>query len=456
MLLRIGITMTVEPTLYSVAEAENKFYSYNLSTGFFSAGHPTRKLVNDISFCNTDGCNAPAADSCALAGAPAVAAVRFGGLNAADSTKFDTDATSGKRTLKAAAVAVLQASIQTAVQANACATCTVKVTSVVEDSTGNVLFQAPSSSRRLQAASSAMVTFATSGGTTAQLAAVTTASTSAAFTAAVTFTVASVPGFSGVTASAATPAQSGGGSSGGGSSGGVIPAACPAASTTTQAALAALSGQPAYGASYGPTPSYNPSASYGASPTYMPSNSFMPAPSYAPPSGESYAPSPSAQPSFVLRQRRQLQPLFGGSLPAAWPPSGQPPRPAFGGSVLNAWSFGGRQLQDAAASYAPSPSYGPTPSFAPTLPSLSSCFSGSSRSGTSEVSVPDFAPPGARLVACGAVTVLCGFNTPACQVGQGTYLAQNTKLRWYFAAAECVETLPQPPNLLLVSDFPFV
>ncbi len=199
MLQRIFITMTVEPTLYSVAEAENKFYSYNLTTGFFSAGHPTRRLVSDVSFCNTDGCNAPAADSCALAGAPAVAAVRFGGL---DSTKFDTDATSGKKTLKATAVVVLQNSIQTAVQANACATCTVKVTSVVEDATGNVLFQAPSSSRRLQTSGGVTVNFATSGGTAAQLAAVTTASTSAAFTAAVTSTVASNPGYSGVTASA--------------------------------------------------------------------------------------------------------------------------------------------------------------------------------------------------------------------------------------------------------------
>ena len=202
MLLRIGITMTVEPTLYSVADAVNKFYphsAYNLTTGFFSAGHVSRKLVNDISFCNTDGCNG--ADSCALASAPAVAAVRFSGLSTADSTKFDTDATTGKKTLKAAAVAHLQQSIQTAVQANACATCTVKVTSVVEDATGNVLFQAPTR-RALQAASGVTVNFATSGGTAAQLAAVTTASTSAAFTAAVTSAVASIPGYSGVTASA--------------------------------------------------------------------------------------------------------------------------------------------------------------------------------------------------------------------------------------------------------------
>ena len=83
-----------------------------------------------------------------------------------------------------------------------------------------------------------------------------------------------------------------------GSSGGGGPAACPAANSITQHAVAALRGQPAYGASYGPTPSYNPSASYGASPTYMPSSTFMPAPSYGPPPpGASYAPTPILAPA---------------------------------------------------------------------------------------------------------------------------------------------------------------
>jgi len=122
--------------------------------------------------------------------------------------------------------------------------------------------------------------------------------------------------------------------------------------------------------------------------------------------------------------------LCAGARVAALPPSnGSPDGPPAG------------------ASYAPSPSYGPPPpgaSYAP-LPSLSSCVSGSSLSGTRVVSVPDFAPAGARLVACGAVTVSCGVNSPACQLEQGSYLAENTVLRWYFAAAECVETLPQLP-----------
>ena len=130
--------------------------------------------------------------------------MRFAGLDTADTTNFDTDATSGKKTLKGAAVLKLQNSIQIAVQANACSTCTVKVTSVVEDATGNVLFSA--SSRRLAASGGVTVTFATSGGTSAQLAAVTTASTSTAFTTAVTTAVASNPGFAGVTASAVAAA----------------------------------------------------------------------------------------------------------------------------------------------------------------------------------------------------------------------------------------------------------
>ncbi len=100
------------------------------------------------------------------------------------------------------------------------------------------------------------------------------------------------------------------------------------------------------------------------------------------------------------------------------------------------------------------PSYSPMPTFAPSaLPSLASCHSGSSRDGTRLVSVPDFAPTGARLVACGAITVTCGRNhTPACQVGPGAYLAENYKIRRYFAVAECVimcwlpsPYLPYPP-----------
>jgi hypothetical protein len=341
------------------------------------------------------------------------------------------------------------------------------------------------------------------------------------------------------------PTQSGGGS---------IPDACPAASSTTQAAVAALSGQPAYGASYGPTPSYNPSASYGASPTYMPSSTFMPSPSYTQPpdgarqtvsgtpfssfgpapssppgggggggSGASYAPSPadmhsyspsasyapspadahsyspgasfatspsdapipsyaaspSAAPSSAFAPSGEPNPSYDTSpsyaaSPSAAPsstlaPSGEPnpsyePSTAPGRRQLRVHFgdfLGGRQLQPT-ASYAPSYSYGPTPTPTPTLPTLGSCYSGSSRSGTSLVSVPNFVPPGARLVACGAVTVTCGRNSPACQVSQGTYLEENSKLRWYFAAAECVRNRwpqqyppPRPPLFLSPPPFPF-
>ena len=196
-----------------------------------------------------------------------------------------------------------------------------------------------------------------------------------------------------------------------------VPAVCPAASSTTQAALVALSGQSAYGASYGPTPSYNPSASYGASPTYMPSSTFMPTPSYAPPPDESYAPSPSAHTFLALRQRRQLQPLFGGLLPGVWPPSSQPPRPAFGGSVFDARPFGGRQLQDAAASYAPSPSpaqgYGPTGGY-----TVGSVYSDSACTSLGSPAVLFYALTGGSTcdsVSTSACTLLPGWSPAAYQ-----------------------------------------
>jgi hypothetical protein len=177
----------------------------SLTTAAFGPGYPLRKFVNDLVICNTENCNGGGADQCAPADRPVQLDLKFAGIPDA---KITTDAR-GKRALVPAAVEVLRASIETAVQANACATCSVTLTKVVEDATGSTLYEAPTSgARRLQAGTSVTTTFATSGGSVAQLAAVTAAASSLAFTATVTSVVASNPEYSSVTASApVTPGQ---------------------------------------------------------------------------------------------------------------------------------------------------------------------------------------------------------------------------------------------------------
>ena len=180
----------------------------SLTTSAFGPGFPLRKLVNDLVICSTENCNGGAADQCAPAERPTRHDIKFAGIPDA---QMATDA-SGKKSLIPAAVEVLRASIETAVQASACATCSVTLTRVVEDATGNALYEAPAdaaaAARRLQAGTSVTTTFATSGGSAAQLAAVDAAATSPAFSATVTSAVAANPGYSGVTASAAiTPAK---------------------------------------------------------------------------------------------------------------------------------------------------------------------------------------------------------------------------------------------------------
>jgi hypothetical protein len=178
----------------------------SFTTSAFGPGFPLRKFVNDLVICNTENCNGGDADQCAPAERPVQLNLKFAGI---PNTKIATDA-SGKKTLVPAAVEVLRASIETAVQASACATCSVTLTKVVEDATGNTLYEAPAgaAARRLQAGTSVTTTFATSGGTTAQLAAVSAAASSPAFIDTVTSVVAANPEYSGVTASAVvTPGQ---------------------------------------------------------------------------------------------------------------------------------------------------------------------------------------------------------------------------------------------------------
>ena len=153
--------------------------------------------MNDIYVCSSTGCNSPASEPCALA-TPVFASLSFSALPA---SSYSTDA-SGQKSLTQTAVQVLQNAIETAVRASACATCTVKLQRAVDSATGVTLFSAPVSSRRLQTSSGLLVTFSTSGGSTAQLAAVSSATATSAFAAAVTTVVASSPGYSGVTATA--------------------------------------------------------------------------------------------------------------------------------------------------------------------------------------------------------------------------------------------------------------
>jgi hypothetical protein len=142
--------------------------------------------------------NNPSTDSCALATAPATAAVAFSALPA---SALDA---SGK--LTTATVGVLRAALQSAVTKTACSSCTVAIQRVLETGSGKVLFEA--AARRLQTAGGVTVSFTTIGGSTAQLAAVVAASSTTAFTATATASVVLQPGFSGVTASAVAPMPS--------------------------------------------------------------------------------------------------------------------------------------------------------------------------------------------------------------------------------------------------------
>lgn len=163
--------------------------------GAYSPSFPYRAYLTDLFACNTEGCNAPSLDACAISTTPVTATVAFNNLpaNATDLT--------GK--LTPAAAIVLTTSIQKAV-GTACSTCRVTLQTVV-DAAGKTLFSA---ARRLQAGS-VIVTFSVSGGTTTALARVAAAAASPAFAAAVTSALAATPGYGGVTATstASTPAK---------------------------------------------------------------------------------------------------------------------------------------------------------------------------------------------------------------------------------------------------------
>ena len=172
-------------------------YSFGASGALFSSSYPARATMNDLSLCNTEGCNSPTADTCALATAPVTAAVVFNTLPpaAVDSTGKLTDAAKN----------LLTNSIKAAVNANGCATCTVTLKSVV-DSTGKTLYSA---ARRLQTGA-VTVTFSAVGGSAAALSAVASAASAPSFTSTVTAAVVQSGGaaYAGVTAAAA-PASGG-------------------------------------------------------------------------------------------------------------------------------------------------------------------------------------------------------------------------------------------------------
>ncbi len=143
----------------------------NVLEGFFPPANPSRAYFNDLVVCTTPGCNNPATDTCALASAPVSVTASFSGLpdSAADAT--------GK--LTPAAVTLLTASLSSAVQSSACATCSVTVTKVVDTAKSTVVFNA--SRRRELALGALAVTFDVAGASTQTLAGVAAAATAPAF-----------------------------------------------------------------------------------------------------------------------------------------------------------------------------------------------------------------------------------------------------------------------------------
>ena len=134
-----------------------------------------RNSLNDVVLCTTAGCNSPAADACALAGAPLTLTATLAGLPASAA-----DPATGK--LTSAAVALLTSSLATAVQSSACATCSVRITRVVDTASGAVVHSSDSGARaRALALGALAVTFATSGASAATLAGVAAAAAAPAF-----------------------------------------------------------------------------------------------------------------------------------------------------------------------------------------------------------------------------------------------------------------------------------
>ena len=164
-------TLSIIPPLYTLE-------------GFFSPAFTGRAYINDLLVCTVPGCNNPAADACALASAPVSVTASFSGLpdSAADAT--------GK--LTPAAVTLLTASLSTAVQSSACATCSVTVTQVLDTSKNMVVFSA--SRRRELALGVLAVTFDVAGASTQTLAGVAAAATAPAFSQAATKALVSTGG----------------------------------------------------------------------------------------------------------------------------------------------------------------------------------------------------------------------------------------------------------------------
>ena len=180
------------------------FISMILSTLSPQSKANTNLPIYDISVCFTSGCNAPAADACALALAPVIGSVQLSSLPAAALSNG---------VLTAAARASIEGSLQKALTLTAgCPQCAFKLLSVAPVGGGAPYYTAPSaralkqqSQRSLNAAATGavVISFSVSGGTPSTLSSMSTASSSPTFRQQLTASLAaSNPAFSGVSAAA--------------------------------------------------------------------------------------------------------------------------------------------------------------------------------------------------------------------------------------------------------------
>ena len=149
------------------------------------------QYFGELLLCSTAGCNAPAADACALAPAPVPAYASFSGLPASAQ-----DAATGK--LSASGLAAVQAAVSAGVAASACSTCIATVTRATDASSGAVVYGA--ARRRL--ALDVKVTFDLTGASATKLAEAATAASSPTFFSAAAGSLALEPGYASVTVAA--------------------------------------------------------------------------------------------------------------------------------------------------------------------------------------------------------------------------------------------------------------
>jgi hypothetical protein len=167
-----------------------------MSPSVFSGLYPPtadyHQYFNDLIACSTAGCNAPAADACALATAPVLATLIFTRLPAS----AQNNAT-GR--LSASGLAAVQAAATAGVLASACTTCHVNVSRVLDLGTGAVTVYAAAPRRlSLGELGPLAITFALTGSSNATLAAAAGAVSSPIFGAAAAASLAATPDFAGV------------------------------------------------------------------------------------------------------------------------------------------------------------------------------------------------------------------------------------------------------------------